>query len=591
MANELEIKIKAELDKLLNGLAKVEQLASNVGKGMAEGTKQVNDEVAKQTTKLATGLEKVGAKVKSIFHTMKQGAEIMAGLIGLEGALDIKDTITHSIKSTLSLADTVRKLGPVFNVAAKDFGAFQAKITKGMGEAGLSTEAAKHALEGLAETQVRGEAVTKYAVNAGELAEATGTKGSEGTIAKLLAGVTTAKGGNVNDTGQMHKIASEVLATYNATGMKPEAILSGMQDIFTSLPDDLKKSISTKGLAAAASTESVVPGAMKVITALMSNSTARKSMLQQGFDVDKMFKGGGFDPKQLAMAIKGILGRVPEDKHLAAATVFGEDAANAAVQFAEKVSDATRVAEKVTKAHADLAKQANQSRGLSEAFDAALDQTKATLSGYLEPALHATINQMNEMSKTKGGAAGVAGAGFMMGSLIFGKLGTMIADKLGMSAGSSMAGAIQGKAINDLVGGGVQNVYVINVDELATKIGAISGGATKSSSWFKDTMTALGRFAIPLGVGVAGGLAEGAQMAATKNALDKEEKGEKLNGGEKVLANQARGAASGMFPMLSPSGFAMMPQVPKTEVVIKSPVPGLKVQKVTTRGASMGPSK
>jgi hypothetical protein len=73
-------------------------------------------------------------------------------------------------------------------------------MLKGLGEIGLGGEEAARALEGLGETQVRGESnLVEYSKTAGMLASIGGEKGKEGEISRGLAGVTQARGGDVND--------------------------------------------------------------------------------------------------------------------------------------------------------------------------------------------------------------------------------------------------------------------------------------------------------------------------------------------------------------------------------------------------------
>jgi hypothetical protein len=505
MANQMELSVRTGLNKLIQELDKLKGEAkeleqsfktagSNIGAAMEDSVKKTERTVTDSRSLMRRALDQLKGDIKSLF-----------ALESLASGLKLSDQFKSSIKETIGLSDTIRKLGSVFGMAEKDFSSFQTKLTKGMGDIGLSSNSAANALQGLSETPVRGqEALTEYAKLAGTIAQISGQRGQEGAIGKGIAKIIQARGGNVQDIGQARGVSEDILRARLSTGKGATEIVSAMEEIFTHMSDDLRKKIGTKGLAQVAAVSQIGgPGATKFFEQFTALSKTQRAGLEarglgkligpEGINVDAL--------KQFAAEAKK-LGGGDFRLGIKAMGIEGDDAAEGFARLSENLEQVSQAADKFNKQQVDMSAELTKSMGLGEAFQASVNRIKAAISGPLSSATQGLTGILAGASKSGAGAAAVVGGGGVLAALLAGAglrglgKGLGIGGGLGGIAKGAVGGAIASQA-------GATPVYVVNASEISggSGIGDMAGGLLGKIGGFG---TALGIAGGAAGVGLAG---------------------------------------------------------------------------------------
>ncbi len=475
MANEVELKVRTQLQKVISDLEGIKGAAQDVHDQMAKMGQGVEDNIKQNEKKTKTFLENIRGLGGRVAGQLKSDFKALMSMNAIKDSLALSSQFRGSLKETMNLGDAIRKLGSTFGIAGRDFASFQSKLTKGLGDIGMSSEVAAKVMEGLADTPVRGEkSLLKYSQTAGKLASISRQQGKEGDIAKGIAEVIRAKGGDVNDTGAMEAVAEDLRRVFVQTGKGPTETLGAMQQIFEGMSQDFRKTFSTRGLAMLAAGGQVAgPNSVKFLEEYLSKSPiARASMDAQGFK--GVFTDNGIDIDKFKTASAGVLNRVGGDPRLAAQTLgLSEEAAEGFVRMAESL-DLVKTAQEAVKASSgSLDEQYRKSMGFTESFKANINRLKGALSEPLAFLSQKGSDLMSAASESDAGAAGVVAGGATLAAILAG-FGTR---GLGKALGGGVGGLLKGGAATALTGQEVQPVYVVNASEIGGGLGGAGGGA------------------------------------------------------------------------------------------------------------------
>jgi hypothetical protein len=483
MADPVELSVRSSLKKILDELDAVAAKGRETGDAFKQTGDTVGDELGRNVKKSENFFVSLRNLSRRAADQIRGDFKSLIALNALTDAVRLNNLFRQSVSESVALSDSIRKLGNVFGIAGSDFAKFQTKMTEGLGEIGLSSEVATNALKGLSTTNVRGpDNLLEYSKDAGMLASIGGEKGREGDIAKGMADAIQARGGNVNDAGQASALAENLRKIFNATGMSPTQALSRMNELFESMPEDFRKSISSSGLA-----EVIIagikggPNSTKFIEDLLGKSPLlRKAFEAQGGAGIVTDKGINLD--KFERFANSIFGRIPGDKRASAKTVVGDDdaAAEGFVRLAENIGRVREAQRNFANATGDLRSEFHDSMGAVEAFSASLNRLKAKLAAPLAEATQGATNLLTKASETDLGAGGVVAVTATVGAVLAGLGLKGVGQGLGMvkSFGALGADAARVEAAEQIFGAKVQPVYVVNVAEFGGGLGgALGGGA------------------------------------------------------------------------------------------------------------------
>jgi ElaB/YqjD/DUF883 family membrane-anchored ribosome-binding protein len=513
MAGEpVELSVRSQLRKVVEELELISNKANEVAKSVGEVGNSVGEGVEKETKKTESFLTKLRSMAGRVANGMRGDFKSLISLNAIRDSLAISNQFRGAVKETFTLSDAIRKLGRTFGVADRDFAKLQSNLTKGLGDIGLSSDVATRAMEGLAGsgTPVAGQgSLVGYSRTSGQLASATRQQGREGDIAKSIAQVIQARGGNVNDMKQVAAVAEDVRRVFNATGTGAAETLSSMREIFSSMSKDFREKITSRGLANLSAAATVGgPNSTKFLQEYLGKSpVARASMDAQGFK--GVFTDKGIDVEKFKAASKEVLDRVGGDPRLAAQTLgLSEEAAEGFVRLAESIDRVKTAQDSVNSSTGSLEDQYKKSMGFGEAFKASINRVKGALAAPLSAISQKGTDLLSDASQSGAGSAAVVGGGGLLAALLAGKgLKGAGAGLLGTAAKTAGAEAAFGtKTIP---------VYVVNASEIGGGALGVGGGAASM----------LGK------AGLIGGVAVGAGMAgaALSDTFDSATKGTKVD--------------------------------------------------------------
>lgn len=581
MSNEVKLTVRQDLDKIIQALVEIRDHSKQVEKSFSETGKGIDDALQKGTKATEQKLGQSRSLFRRMADQIKDDLRSLASINALGDSLKISNQFRGSIKQSIELGDQIRKLGSVFGIAENRFVTFQSKLMRGLGQIGLSSEAASNALGGLSMTQVRGEGnLIEYSKSAGMLASISGQQGREGDIASGIARVLTARGQDPNDIKAMRAVAEDLRRARNATGQNPVELLNSMEKIFAQMPKDLQKIMSTRGLAQLAATAQVAgPGGTEFLTQLLtSGTTARKAFEARGFKIEDMLSDQGLDTEKFGKAAKDVFGMFPEDPRLMAKTLgLSDEGAEGFRKLYESLDRVKKVSDQVSNAQGDLEGQYKTSLGFFEAFRANLERVK----GFLAP-VGAAVGQMG--AKIMGGAAtaegttgDLASTGIVAGGGILAALLAGYGLKgIGKGLGGGIAGSIAtGAAASAVTGKDVQPVYVVNAGEIGG--GGLLGGAAGGGLISKVPQLLAG------GAAVAGGAAAGYGLSELASSQSKKFKEANPDSWFTKMDNKMNLMIA---QMLSGRDFAAEVKPGQQKVVVELNERQLKATKQPSRGAS-----
>lgn len=486
MGDEVTLTVNSQLKLILEDMVKIQRKSMDVNKVMQEMAKKLGEGTKKGVKDTEEAAKKSGGTIKRMLETLKGDLKALASLEGIQAGLKLSNQFKGSIEQTVKLGDTIRRLGPTLGIAAKNFSSFHSQFIKGMGSIGLSSEAAEKALEGLAETPVRGEEnLLEYAKTAGQLTQISGQKGKEGEVAGGISGLIQARGGDVNDMKEMKSIAEDLRRVQVATGKGPTETIAAMTEMFNSMSADFRKTVTTRGLSQmAAAAHAAGPQSTKFLESFLSLSKTQRSGLEARGVGGLVTKEGGLDPEQIKKFYEEAkkLGGGDIRIGLKAMGIESDDAAEGFVRLADHLKEVKKAQEEVAHASGDLATQFEQSKGLSDQFESSLNKVKGSISGAIAGIAQGGTEFLKGAGKTKTGAIGTVLGGGALAAML---TGGGIKGILGMGK-NILKDEAKKKAIEGITGEKVQDVNVINADEIGEA--AHGGGAMDSIGGGKGFM-------------------------------------------------------------------------------------------------------
>lgn len=572
MAN-VEIKVKSGLKVILADLEALRAKAEEVSASLADTGEETSKTIKKNTKETETFFGQLRTFGRRVSDQLKRDFKALASVESLGAGLKISSQFKNSIEETVQLSDAIRKLGPVFGMAEKDFVQFQKTLTSGLGEIGLSSDVAARTLEGLSQTQVRGQDnLTGYSVAAGQLASISREQGSEGEIAESLARVIQARGGDVNDKKQMEALAESLRRIFLTTGQGPTKALQDMETLFANMPQDLRKSITSSGLANLAAAQAVGgPNATKFLEEMLGKSPiARMAFEAQGGK--GVFNDQGIDIDKFRAFSQDIIGRVGGDPRLAAQTLgLSEDAAEGFVRLAESLDRVKEAQDKIQKTTGSLNDTYRSSMGLGESFRANINRIKSFFAEPLATVTQGATGLLGQASQSDIGAGAVVAGGGLLAALLTG--GGL------RGVGKGLLGTVaKGAAAEEITGQKTVPVYVTNAAEIG-----MGGALTGSGSALGTVGKVLG------GVGIAAG---GAYLAGQGMEQVRESTGYSAQtelGIAESLGGEMGGAMyQNLYNLLVTMNNKLLGTnlQPLQKVKVEFNTPMLKETKQPTRGAS-----
>lgn len=495
--SDVELSVRSQLRRIIEELDQIAGKASEVNLNLKEVGANTEEGIRKPLKQTETFLNRLRGLSGRVASQMKDDFKALASVNALSASLKLSEQFRGSIKEAASLSDTVRKLGGVFGITRGEFTKLQTGMVRGMGDIGLSSEAAARAIEGLAASgaPVKGqEALVGYGRAAGQLASISKSEGSEGDIARLIAQVIQARGGNVNDTRAIGAISEDIRRVFNATGAKPTETLNAMKGLFTSMSKDMRATVGSRGLASLAATASVAgPNSTKFLEEFLGKSPiARAALEAQGF---KGIVGKeGLDVEKFRAASKSVLARVGGDPRLAAQTLgLSEDAAEGFVRLSESLDRVKAAQDNVQKATGDLTGQYQASMGFAESFRASINRVKSIFAEPLSGIMQGGSDLLSSASQSDLGAAGVVAGGGALAALLAG-------GGLRGVGKAALGGVARGAAAEAMTGQKTIPVYVVN----ASEIGGGGAGAAAAAAGRGKLAGFLGKAGMVGMAGVAG---------------------------------------------------------------------------------------
>lgn len=574
----VELRVKSGLESLISDLDELKKKATEVNTEFGNLGKQTTSNLKKNTKEAETFLGNLGGYAGRVANQIKKDFKALMSVQSLAAGLSLSDQFKNSISETIELGNMIRKLGATFGIAGKDFATFQKNMTTGLGDIGLSSESAARALEGLSQTPVRGqENLIEYSKTAGQLSSLGREPGREGDIARSLARVIQARGLNPNNRGEMNALAESVRRVTIQTGQQPSQVLSNMEALFARMPEDLRKSISSTGLANLAAAQAVGgPNATKFLEEILGKSPiARMAFEAQGGR--GIFGDDGIDIEKFKAFAASITGRVGGDPRLAAQTLgLSEEAAEGFVRLASSLDLVADAQDRIKKSTGSLAESYREAMGFGESFRANINRVKGNMSGLMETLLHGGAEGLSKASQSDIGSAAVVGGTGLLAALL---TGGGIRGILGTVA--------KGAAAESITGEKVIPVYVTNAAEIAAG-SALGGGG---SGALGTAGKVLGGTALAVGGAVAAREAFSYVQEKTgpigPSAQDTVDFAQSVGGdtGGAVMEKLVN-AIIGLNNLLG-ANFDQVKRPQKVQVEMKSPM--LKETPSPSRGSSVGP--
>lgn len=528
MSDPVQLSVRSGLAQIIDEMEKIKEKAKEVQKTFEDQGKGVEEGLEDNTKRVDKFFSSLRGLSRRVADQLRGDFKSLVSINALGDSMKLSGQFRDSISETVSLSDKIRKLGTTFGIAKDQFSSFQAFLTKGLGEIGMSSEVASRALDGLSTTPVRGQQnILAYSTTAGMLASISGQAGQEGEIAKGMANTIQARGGNVNDQAQLNALSEAIRKTYVATGAKPTETLKSMNDLFRAMPEDMRKKISPAGLAQLSAVGSVGgPNATKFFEEYASMGPIQRMAIDaQGGG--NLFSDQGLDLEKLKKFIDGIASRIGGDPRQSLQTLgIGPEAAEGLVRLREKMSDVTEAQDRMAKATGSLSEAYRESMGFTEAFRANLNRVKKMLAEPLAAITNTGTDILSKASESDAGAAGVALGGGLLATVLAGGALKGIGKGL-KGVGSTVA---KGAAAEALTGEKTIPVYVTNAAEIGG--GGIGGVAATGGPGMLGKAGMVGMAALA-GIGI-GQIIEPFLSKQLDKTDEMEYGGVKLNLGDRI---------------------------------------------------------
>lgn len=511
---DAKISVRSDLLKIVEDLKVISETAQATSDALAQASKQLGSEVNDQVSIVSGGMEKIRKFGQSLVKQLGSDFKGLFSVNALVGGMKLSEQFAGSVKQAVTLNDTIRNLAPIFGMTEDRAEKFKRSLVKGLGEIGVGSDAAANALMGLAETPVRGEkALEAYAKTASELASISKEKGQEAGIAKGLAGVVTAQGGNPNDPKAMQKVADDIVRIRNATGKSATEALSTLSKLFSSANNDFKKRLLQGGgvsLAAAG----LIGG--QGSTAFLERFMGLSKQERAGYEAQGLGRlvgsNGQLDSKAFESTIAEAKGRGSGNTEFGLKTMgMTDEEAKGFIRLADALRTNGAAVEAARTSVVDINKEYQQTMSLGDSFRASLNHVKGAFTGLMDAIgapdlINKGTNMLQDAShSTAGAAAVVTGAGLLAATLTGKGLGGI---------GDLLSGEAKKAAIEAATGEKVQRVEVINWPSSLGGGGLLDkvtdGSANNFMNWGKPiAQTTGGIVAGEVGAGAVGGGATG----------------------------------------------------------------------------------
>ncbi len=479
MGEPIQVSVRSSLQSIIDELEKVKEKTKEVQEEMKSTGKGVEEGLQDNTKKVATFFSSLRSLSRRVGDQLRGDFKSLVSINAVSDSLKLSNQFKGTVSETVTLSDKIRKLGGTFGLAKSQFASFQSFMTEGLGELGMSSDVATRVLEGLSTTPVRRKGnLLAYSTQAGMLGSISGEGGKEGEIAKGLARVTMARGGDVEDTSALNALSEAVRKVFVQTGALPTQTLSSMEQMFKGMPEDLRKKIGSTGLANLAAVSAVGgPNATKFIEQYSGMSPVERMALDaQGGG--NLLSEKGLDLDKLKRFIDGAASRVGGDPRLGLQTAgIDSEAAEGLIRLRENLDKVKDAQDRIIKSTGSLNDQYKNSMGFSEAFRANLNRVKKMIAEPLAVATQVGTDALSKASQSDIGAGAVAVGGGLLAAVLAGGGLKGIGKGLGLG---KIAGTIAKKeGAEALLGEKTIPVFVVNASEIGG--GGITGIAASPS--------------------------------------------------------------------------------------------------------------
>lgn len=528
---EVVISVRSELDRIIGDMKKLQSQASQVGDGLSKSTESIGKSVKDQGNGVSNFLKSLQDLGRRTADQLRGDFKTLFNLEALKGGLKLGTVFEDAVKGAVEVANTVRRLGPVFGMVESQFASFQTKLVKGLGSIGLGAEVAARALEGLSHTQVRGENnLIEYSKNAGMLASIGGEKGGEGKIAEGLADAIRSQGKDENSPAALADTIAAVRHTMNATGQSATSALGMMNSAYGGMSNESKHRMTPEGLGRLAAVSAEVGDISHLASSSMSGRFHDSNLVKGASGFNGLIGPNGVNFEVLDK-MKKVVNRLPGDKIAALGTAgFDDQSAREALNIIDLESKAKKKQAEFGKEGGTTESQYESGRGLGETGKGAVNKTMALFAGPMAKVTEEVTSLLQAATKTTAGAAVTTGAGVLMTAMLTGGGVKGLAESV-MGGAKSVIGA---QALEKATGEHVQLVAVTN-----WPVGGILGGppGTDPSSLFDKAKKLLP--VIATGGAVIGG-AVGAMVLANHFIAEPDRERRKAD----IVANAANSAAA-----------------------------------------------
>ncbi len=539
---ETKVSVRSDLLKIVEDLKVIAQTAEQTGASLTEATKEVGKGVNDQVAVVSGGMNKIRSFGKDLVRQLGSDFKNLFAVNAIASGLKLSEQFSGAVRQAVTLNDTIRNLAPIFGMNESAANKFKQTLVKNLSEIGLGSDAAANALQGLAETNVRGDKnLTAYARTASEIASISKQKGQEGTIAKGMANVVVAQGGNPNDPRAMQKVAEDIVRIRNATGKSATEALDTLNKLFSSANTDFKKRLLQGGgvsLAAAG----LVGG--QGSTAFLERYMGLSKQERSGYEAQGLGrligKDGQLDSKAFQSTVSEAKARGSGNAEFGLQTMgMTEEEAKGFLRLANALKENGSAIEKARTSVIDLNQEYMDTMTFGDSFRANINKVKgglaevgdkvgdffqglATKAGFGEQfkavrkytGIEGATKGLGDASQSTIGSAAVVGGSALLAAVLTSK---------GLSGvgGALLGGELKTRAVEGITGEKVQRVEVIN---WPAGMG-LGGGAAAAGS---GVLGAVGKAGLVAGVGYAAYQAGG----AINNVLDQTTQGKTDEGYE-----------------------------------------------------------
>lgn len=577
---EAKVSVRSDLLKIVEDLKIIAQTAEQTSQSLGASTKEVGKTVNDQVAVVSGGMNKLRTFGKDLVRQLGSDFKSLFSVNALVGGMKLSEQFGGAVKQAVTLNDTIRNLSPIFGMNEAAAERFKRTLIKGLGEIGVGSDAAANALQGLAETPVRGEkALEAYAKTASELAGISKQKGQEAAIAKGLSSVVVAQGGNPNDPRAMQKVAEDIVRIRNATGKSATEALDTLNKLFSSANTDFKKRLLQGGgvsLAAAG----LIGG--QGSTAFLERYMGLSKQARAGFEAQGLGRLIGQNGELNNAAFQGTISearrRGSGNAEFGLQTMgMSEEEAKGFLRLADALKANGDAVERAKRSVVDINQEYQKTMSLGDSFRANINRVKGGFAEVMDKIgapdlLNKGTDLLQGASHSMAGAGAVVGGSALLAAVLAG------GGLKGIGAGL-LGGELKSRAIEGITGEKVQKVEVIN-----WPMGMSLGGAASAAGGLGTAASFAGKAGL-VGAAAVGGMAVGSYL---NDVIESKTQGKTEEGFEGSSIERLIFKIDKLFNGQDYQNFMKAQQVLSQDVRVhvKSADKSLKVFRPGSRGAS-----